>query len=88
MGTREPGRALMANRYQELGEVFGIWAAGITFVGSYLYCIVAYGFLLGLGLGWLPSAIVAGIAYVVMRWGWPLIGFLLGMVLLLVLTHL
>jgi hypothetical protein len=46
--------------------------AGITFVGSWIYCIATYGFLLGVGLGWLPSAIVAVIAGAL----WPLIAIL------------
>jgi len=47
---------------------FGI-TAFITFIGSWIYCIATYGFLLGVGLGWLPSIIVAVIAGVL----WPLI---------------
>lgn len=41
----------------------------LTFVGCWIYCIATYGFLLGVGLGWLPSMIVAAIAGVL----WPLI---------------
>lgn len=41
----------------------------ITFIGSWIYCIAEYGFLLGVGLGWLPSIIVAVIAGAL----WPLI---------------
>ncbi len=35
----------------------------IVFVGSWIYCISEYGYLLGVGLGWLPSMIVAFLAY-------------------------
>lgn len=50
------------------------WAAGnivaaIVFIVSWIYCVFAYGFLVGVGLGWLPSAICAVIA----RALWPLI---------------
>ena len=45
----------------------------ITFVICYIYCIATYGFLLGLGLGWLPSGIVARIVGFL----WPLIALLL-----------
>ena len=31
----------------------------ITFIGSWIYCIDTYGFLFGLGLGWLPSFFLA-----------------------------
>ena len=41
----------------------------VTFIGSWIYCIAAYGFLFGVGLGWLPSAIVATVAAFL----WPLI---------------
>jgi len=40
----------------------------LIFLSSYVYCIFQYGFLFGLGLGWLPSAIVA----TVLCWFWPL----------------
>lgn len=43
--------------------------AFIVFIGSWIYCIVEYGYLLGVGLGWLPSIIVAVIAGAL----WPLI---------------
>jgi hypothetical protein len=41
----------------------------ITFVGTWIWCIAEYGFLLGVGLGWLPSLITA----VVMGLIWPLL---------------
>jgi hypothetical protein len=43
------------------------WA--IVFLGCWIYAIATYGFLFGLGLGWLPSAIVAA----VVSFFWPLI---------------
>lgn len=39
---------------------------GAAFVGSWAYCIVKYGYLIGVGLGWLPSLIVAYLAYVLL----------------------
>ena len=42
---------------------------GITFIGSWIYCVYEYGYLLGVGLGWLPSIIVAVIVGAL----WPLI---------------
>ena len=48
----------------------GVWITGfITFFGSWIYCISNYGYLLGVGLGWLPSIIVAVIAGFL----WPLL---------------
>lgn len=49
--------------------VGGLITGVIFFIGSWIYCIAAYGFLLGVGLGWLPSIIVAYIAGLL----WPLI---------------
>ena len=44
-----------------------------TFIGTWIYCIIHYGFLLGVGLGWLPSIITAFIIGLT----WPLGAFLL-----------
>lgn len=52
----------------------GAWIVGVpTFIGTWIWCIVEYGFLLGVGLGWLPSAIVA----VVVGALWPLIALVI-----------
>jgi hypothetical protein len=53
-----------------VGIYFGgtIVSGAIIFVGCWIYCIATYGFLLGVGLGWLPSMIVAYLA----AWLWPL----------------
>jgi hypothetical protein len=47
--------------YLGIGSVLGIGAAVLTFICAYIYCIATYGFLLGLGLGWLPSLILAAL---------------------------
>jgi hypothetical protein len=40
----------------------GYWISSvILFVGCWIYCIKSYGFLIGVGIGWLPSAIAAGL---------------------------
>lgn len=52
----------------------GAWIVGVpTFIGTWIWCIAEYGFLLGVGLGWLPSIIVAVFAGAL----WPLIVILL-----------
>ena len=38
----------------------------LVFLGCWIYCIATYGFLWGVGLGWLPSGIVATIAAVLL----------------------
>ena len=47
----------------------------LTFVVTWIGCALNYGFLLGVGLGWLPALVVAGIAALC----WPVlaIGYLL-----------
>ena len=54
--------------FEEVYWVGRLWAMGIIFIGAWIYCIVAYGFLMGVGLGWLP----AGITAFVLSFLWPL----------------
>jgi hypothetical protein len=61
---------------------FGI-TAFITFIGSWIYCIATYGFLLGVGLGWLPSIIVAVIAGAL----WPLIALAIAVIAFFIFKH-
>lgn len=44
-------------------------SAFLMFWGCWIYCIVNYGFLLGVGLGWLPSIIAAAVVSIF----WPAI---------------
>jgi len=53
----------------------------VTFLGSWLYCIATYGFLVGVGIGWLPSAITAVVAGVL----WPVIA--LGVLAIVVMIN-
>ncbi len=58
----------------------GCYVTGVlVFVCSWIYCVVAYGFLLGVGLGWLPSLIVAVIA----AYLWPLVAVVLVVLIIL-----
>ena len=41
----------------------------LIFVGCWIYCMASYGFLIGVGIGWLPSIITAAIVSLF----WPLI---------------
>jgi len=41
----------------------------VVFLVSWVYCISEYGYLLGVGLGWLPSVIVASLVALL----WPLV---------------
>ena len=59
--------------YTRIGIALGTLTFPVVFIGCYIYCIATYGFLLGLGLGWLPSGICAAIAAAVVAVAWPLI---------------
>ncbi len=64
--------------------IIGFWiTASITFLGSWIYCIATYGFLLGVGLGWLLSVIVAVIAGAL----WPLIALAVLVLVILILKQ-
>lgn len=64
--------------YLETGWRVGFVTAPLSFIGSWIYCISEYGYLLGFGLGWLPSAILAAIVF-----GLTIVLWLPGLLLLL-----
>lgn len=76
------GWALFGLSYFGVGYVLGIVAGVLTFVAAYIYCIATYGFLFGLGLGWLPSGILATLVAwaVVFLWGPILVVFILALI--------
>jgi hypothetical protein len=62
----------------------GFWISWVlVFLGSWVYCISEYGYLLGVGLGWLPSAIVASVAALL----WPVILIAVAVVVAYVMKH-
>lgn len=54
----------------------------IVFIGSWIYCIASYGYLMGVGLGWLPSLIVATVA----GYLWPLIAAGLAIIIIVAVS--
>jgi hypothetical protein len=62
--------------YFAIGRWVGLITAGLTFVACWIYCIAHYGFLVGVGIGWLPSAIAAVIVggLVMVLWGLVAVG--------------
>lgn len=66
---------MSSERYFFIGALSGGIAAFLTFIGSWIYCIATYGYLFGVGLGWLPSMIVAAVVYGVMYVAWPIVAF-------------
>ena len=49
--------------YMAIGVFLGVAAWVLTFVGCWFYCVAEYGFLWGVGLGWLPALICAYLAF-------------------------
>jgi hypothetical protein len=69
--------------YAGLGTVLGIAAGVITFIATWICCAFTYGFVLGLGLGWFPAAICAGVIgwLVALFWGVAVVLLLLNIIL-------
>lgn len=66
-----------------LGQVYYViaWIVGvITAIICWIYCISQYGFLIGVGIGWLPSAIAGFV--IGLLWPVLVIGLLLPLYLL------
>lgn len=74
--------------YTGAGFIFGMVTGAITFIGAWIYCVMTYGFVLGLGLGWFPAVICAGIVgwATVFLWGAALLALAAIGVLLLIST--
>ena len=65
--TPPPKRA-----YTNLGWVCAVLAGPATFLATWIYCAVTYGFLFGFLLGWIPALILALVVAVAMIYLWPL----------------
>ena len=76
----------MLDATEGIGIPVGIAGAALTFIASWIYCMSAYGFLFGFGLGWLPSAILAVLVGFALRYLWPIAALILvaGAILLFV----
>jgi hypothetical protein len=91
--TSEGKRAIRdaeAHAYQKSSEadsrfLLAVYRLGFAlvwigvFFGSWAYCVLEYGYLFGVGLGWLPSLIVATLAAFL----WPILAFAIGFFLYL-----
>ncbi len=83
--TSNPSNYSYHSSYWDFEEIYHIGrtiTGIISFIISYIYCIASYGFLLGLGLGWIPSLIVAFIAGFL----WPLIVIILVILIIIVIA--
>ena len=70
--------------YWDIGMLCGLVVGAITFIVSWIYCIATYGFLFGVGLGWLPSLIVGGLAFLLTTALWGVVLALVGLIVLVV----
>ncbi len=61
------------DKFHDNYDTLGLITAVITFISCWIYAIISWGFLLGLGLGWIPSLFIAVIAGFL----WPLIAIAL-----------
>ena len=68
---------------EEIYEIFAKITATVVFIISWIYCIIAYGFLLGVALGWIPSLIVASILGAL----WPLVWIAVAFVIYTLLRY-
>jgi len=61
----------IAVAYMAVGKGLGLIAWVLTFIACWFYCVAEYGFLLGVGLGWLPALICAYLAFflTIALWG-------------------
>ncbi|MFA6635722.1 MAG: hypothetical protein WCV56_01235 [Candidatus Omnitrophota bacterium] len=71
--------------WESVGNFSRVAVACAVFLGCYIYCVATYGFLFGLGLGWLPSLIVAFIALRIPLRLWLIVVLLLVAVVLFIL---
>ena len=88
MATRKKrkGRATWDGVLNAGNWLLGIIVALATFVTTWAYCTIHYGFLFGFGLGWLPAGMLAAIVGAVSWLVSPLAaGLLLGSLLLIAL---
>lgn len=46
----------------------GVSVGAIVFLATWAYCAASYGFLLAFVLGWIPSALMGGIAFAVVAY--------------------
>jgi TonB family protein len=70
------GFVYLMEEYFENGRCCGYFTGAISFLATWWYCAETYGFLWGFGFGWVPSAIIGLIVFVItiLVWGIVLYG--------------
>jgi hypothetical protein len=80
----------MGRDFVDVDSDFGLWLgialSGLIFVIAWFYCFVDYGFLLGFGIGWLPSGIMGAMVFGIARFFWKPIGLVILLAFLLVVA--
>jgi len=66
--------------WSEVRASGALFFGGAAFFASWIYCFFAYGFLLGLGLGWLPSIFVA----MFVGYAWPVLVPIVGVLAMMI----
>ena len=59
------------NWYLAIGTISGGIAALITFIGVMIAACNEAGWVIGIALGWIPAALAAAVAFVLVRFLWP-----------------
>jgi hypothetical protein len=77
----------MDDDYLAIGSWHGLLVGAIVLLGGWIYCACEYGFLLGFGLGWLPSGTLGIIVYFLCMWLWPLLDILILIVIYLAFAN-
>jgi hypothetical protein len=78
-----PGLKLSDIDSSGVGWLLAWGFGGIAFLASWIYCMFQYGYLMGFGVGVIPSALLGGIVWLIMRYAWkPALG--LGAIVLVV----
>lgn len=67
------GKIEVLNFYLTCVRWSGAISTVLLFLGCWAYCIATYGFLVGVGVGWLPSVITAWVGGAILAWCWPLL---------------
>ncbi len=73
---------LLDKAVEAVGRVLAPLAGFLVFAACWIYCIAAYGFLFGVGLGWVPSFICGYGVLLILSRGWPFVLFLTGVLYL------
>lgn len=67
------GKGMEAVMYWRIGQALANVSTTIIFFALWIFCAFHYGFLYGLGFGWVPAIIMAFVLWFIIAAGWGLI---------------